>query len=458
VSAAPEYPAHVPRLSLLVAVAIALVGVLLPGPSVPTVAAASPVGVGQIVAGSVDRASIHLEARYDVGLRLNWGTRAVRVSSTATIRNTSGGPIDRIELNTAAARLGGLSILGAKVDGISVTATVKDQTITVPLGGILPAGATTKVYLKYGARLRSGLSGSSDWMFTKANGIVDMYRWLPWISAPRAFTRASHGDPFVTPTSPYVRVRIVSDRKLVYATSGDRVKVDGLEQTFEARNVRDFTVTAAPDFRTSSTKVGSITVIGYARTSAMATKLRDEGARALSKLQPLLGSYPYGSYRVAQSAGGYAMESPRLSWIPYGVASSRLRYLVTHETAHQWFYGLVGSDQAREPFTDEAAADFVTRYVLGTKRSSSCATARLDRTIYDYSKACYYEIIYIQGGNLLDATRKKMGSTAFWTALRSYVAEHRHRLAPTKTLLDWLDDATSQDLSQTFAPRFPRLY
>jgi hypothetical protein len=152
------------------------------------------------------------------------------------------------------------------------------------------------------------------------------------------------------------------------------------------------------------------------------------------------------------------MESPGLVWLPYGLAASRTRYLVTHETAHQWFYGIVGNDQAREPFTDEAATDFAARYVLGAKRSSSCSTGLLDRSIYAYSSACYFEIVYIQGGNLLDSIRVRMGSTRFWAAVRDYIAQNRHTLVPTKTLLQTLDDATSLDLSRTFAPRFPRLY
>ncbi len=147
----------------------------------------------------------------------------------------------------------------------------------------------------------------------------------------------------------------------------------------------------------------------------------DAAVSAFRRIQERLGPYPYGTFKIVQSAGGYGMESPRLIWIPYGVASANLRYLVTHETAHQWFYGLVGNDQARQPFADEAAADFVARYMTGTKRSSRCAKARLDRKIYDYGSTCYYEVIYIQGGNLIDAARKQMGSTRFWSAMRSYV-------------------------------------
>jgi hypothetical protein len=153
------------------------------------------------------------------------------------------------------------------------------------------------------------------------------------------------------------------------------------------------------------------------------------------------------------------MESPGLIWVPTGVASSNLRYLAAHETAHQWFYGIVGDDQAREPFTDEAIADFAARNVLGLKRASRCSTGRLDLSIYDYSSTCYYERIYIQGGNLLDTARQRIGTLAFWAAVRGWIATHRNGIAPTSSLLSALDAATPIDLGQTlFAPRFPRLY
>jgi aminopeptidase N len=223
--------------------------------------------------------------------------------------------------------------------------------------------------------------------------------------------------------------------------------------------VRDFTVTAALDYRTRSRIVSGTTVRVYYRPGAPGARMLDAAADAFAALRARLGPYPYPTFKVVQSAGGYGMESPRLIWIPTGTAAANLRYLAAHETAHQWFYGIVGNDQATEPFVDEAAADFVARSILGMKRASRCATARLDRRIYDYSAKCYYEDIYIQGGNLLDAARRRMGSTAFWAALRGYVATNRNRIVATGTLLDALDAATPLDLGGTlFSPRFPRLY
>jgi hypothetical protein len=438
---------------------LAIVALGVPSPAIPFARAATPVGVGEIVPGSVGRSSLMLDTTYRANLTLTWATRAIWVDSTATIRNTSGGPIDRVELNTIAARLGNMRLRPVTVDGVTVTATTSDQTIIVPLGGILPIGAETQIRVRFGAGLRSGLA-DSDWLFARANGIADLYRWLPWVSRRIAFDRPNHGDPFETPTSSSVRVKVVTDRRLVLATTGDRVSVstDGLTQVFEATHVRDFTVTAATDFQTAARVVGDTTVRAWFRPGTDGAVMLDAAADAFGALQARLGPFGYDTFKVVQSAGGLGMESPELIWIPLGTTGN-LRYQAAHETAHQWFYGIVGNDQATEPFTDEAAADFVARSVLGIHRASRCPTARLDRTVYDYSARCYYETIYIQGGNLLDEARRRMGSTAFWASLRGYISANRDGIATTATLLQALDDGTPLDLGATlFAPRFPRIY
>jgi hypothetical protein len=408
----------------------------------------------------VDRSSLNLDAVYRSTLRLTWASRAIWVDSTAIITNTSGVEIDRIELNTIAARLGGIRLRPVTVDGAVVPASIAGQTIVVPLGGVLPVGAQTSVRVRYSARLQDDVAGS-HWLFTRANGIADIYRWLPWVSRRITFERPNFGDPFVTPSSRDVRVTIRTDRVLDLATTGELVSKspDGLVQTFQATNVRDFTITAAVDFRTRERRVGDTVIRAWFRPDTSGYAWLDATADAFAALQDRLGPYGYPTFDVVQSAGGAGMESPGLIWLPTGTSRSNLRYVAAHETAHQWFYGIVGNDQVREPFTDEAAADFTARSILGIHRESRCRTARLDRSIYDYSASCYYEVIYIQGGNLLDDARAIMGDDAFWAALRGYVETNRHKLTPTATLLTALDDATPLDLAGTlFAPRFPRIY
>ena len=169
-----------------------------------------------------------------------------------------------------------------------------------------------------------------------------------------------------------------------------------------------------------------------------------------------MGPYPYPTFAIAESGGGSGMEAPGSIWIPRGLSSGRLPWLVSHEAAHQWFYAIVGNDQAREPFADEAMADFLARYVTGTGREP-CPADTLDRTIYRYSARCYFEVIYVQGGRVLDQLRHRMGATAFWAGIRDYLTTNRFGLGGTRLLLETLDAHTPLDLLAPLRPRFPRL-
>ena len=75
--------------------------------------------------------------------------RRFDVEATIVVTNASGGPIDRLELNTAAARLGAFRLGVVTVDGRSVTATVQDQTLVVPLGGVLPPATSAQIDLAF---------------------------------------------------------------------------------------------------------------------------------------------------------------------------------------------------------------------------------------------------------------------------------------------------------------------
>ncbi|HEU4673276.1 MAG TPA: hypothetical protein VFS32_10285 [Candidatus Limnocylindrales bacterium] len=428
------------------------------GPAVAVASEPAVAAATSIVPGAVHRTSLHLTATYDASLRIRWASGTIRVHETISVRNTSTRSIDRLELNTVAAKLERLRNLAVSVDGSPAAPAIRGQTIVVPLGGVLPVGADTTVRLAFTATLRA-TTGGSNWLFAKAHGIADLYRWLPWVSRRTPFGRPNFGDPFVTPTSPQVTVRISATRPLRYATSGRLLSNDGGTKTYRATNVRDFAVVASPDFRRTSGSVDGVRVIVFAKPGSPAASLLTWAKRALHAQAAKVGAYPYRTFTVAETAGGYGMEAPASIWIPRGIESWRIPYLVEHETAHQWFYGIVGNDQAREPWTDEAAADFLARRILRERRASRCATARLDRSIYDYSSGCYYEVVYIQGGNLIDDVRQRIGATAFWKALRGYVAANRYGLAHERTLLDALDDATSLDLAAwRFEARFPSRY
>jgi hypothetical protein len=411
-----------------------------------------------VPAGSTGRTSLDLVATYDVTARLRFDTGTIAVSTVLLVTNTSGGAIDRLELNTVAAALGSMELRRATADGVAVDAERSGQTILVPLGRSLPVGAQTRVEVAYRATFRSATSGHT-WLWSRANGVVSAYRWIPWVSRRVPFERDNHGDPFVTPVSPIVQVAITTDRPALFATSGRRVAVSGLTQHFEARDVRDFNFTASPSYvRTVGTTADGETPIRVFTRRGDAGTMLAWARRAIAHYEERVGRYPYPWLTIGESSGGYAMESPAHIWIPSGASSSSLPYLVAHEVAHQWFYAVVGNDQAQKPWADEAIAEYMTRDLLGTLRASRCSTAYLDRTIHEYSDACYYEIVYIQGANFLDALRARMGTARFWATVADYYRENRYELSGTKRLLETLRAAAGDDVLPMYRARFPRYY
>ena len=95
----------------------------------------------------------------------------------------------------------------------------------------------------------------------------------------------------------------------------------------------------------------------------------------------------------------------------------------------------------------------------GAQRASRCSTGRLDLSIYPYSATCYYETDLHPGrqparrGPPADGLDRLLGGAARLHHVT------RDALAPTSSLLYALDAATPLDLAQTlFGPRFPRLY
>jgi hypothetical protein len=290
--------------------------------------------------------------------------------------------------------------------------------------------------------------------------VLSLYRWIPWVSRRLPFGRDNIGDPFVTPVSPQVRVTFRADRDLEMAATGVLVEDRGGTKVFEARDVRDFALNASPSYavRTRSSIDGQ-TRIRVLHRHGDGKLLMRWARRSLARFERWVGEYPYPELDVAESSGAYAMEAPGLVWLPLTVLpAGNVPYILSHEVAHQWFYGVVGNDQTTDPFVDEALADFLARRLHHRMRASYCAADRLDLSIYDYHGACYFEVVYIQGGAFVDWLRRRMGGTAFWGAMRAYYAANAYRLSSNRVFLEHMRAAAGDGVLPRYRARFPSLY
>lgn len=422
-----------------------------------------PPEAGGVVPGTVNRSTLDVRATYRVNATIGVAAGALDVTTRIEATNESGAAIDRLELNTIAATLGGIKVTSANVDDVPTTVRVSDQTLVVRLGGILPPGASATITVAYRATLRKGLTGS-DWMFSRSAGTLALYRWIPWVSKALPFSRPNDGEPFENQTSPQVDVEILTDAPMVLAAPAARVDGyaagAGNDWSFRVEDVRDVSVVLAPDFRVARGDADGIPITAYTRPGGTsATQLVQQASAAISAQASLLGvAYPWTTLTVVETEGGVALESPGLIWVPDQLDSRNRSYAVYHGVAHQWFSGLVGNDQRNQPFADEGPADLLARTTLDTLRPTRCGRAALDRSIAAYPRSCYYEVVLVQGGLLLDSLRQRMGTKAFWKAMAGYVEANRYGIGGTKQLLDALDAASRVDLMPLIRPRFPTLY
>ena len=413
---------------------------------------------GAPVAQAASVNSLNLRATYDVEATFNWSTnRTVTVRSVASVHNPTGSSVSTIAFNLGILRYGGAQVGLVKVNGAAVTETIQDQTVLVPVSPALAAGGDRQVEINFTATLQTRTDGDR-WQFARLGGYMTAYRWIPWLSRTVKYDRPSVGEVWVTPNSTSVQIQITSDQVLKFATSGRCIAgcSTSLTQTFVANNVRDFNFSAAPDYQITSRTANDGTTIRFFHKSMNADKVLDWAELAFNTYTNNVGSYPYDQLSIGEVGPWAAIESPSLFWVNNDLSSKYLPWTVAHEMAHQWFYSVVGNDQAIEPFADEAVSDFMARKLVGLWATSQCDKSRLDITVYTTPGSCYPWIVYVQGNRYLKAYFKQVGAAKFWQGLHDYYVDYKFRIGGTRQVLDALDNAANYHPNHE--ARFPTLY
>lgn len=179
---------------------------------------------------------------------------------------------------------------------------------------------------------------------------------------PRTDEYAPVGDPFLSDCMNYM-VSLTVPKGYVCAGSGwPVVETEKGVWRFTSSAVRDFALVVSDRFQMAQAKDNGILVTAYATDAAKAKEMLEYGRRALQSYSSRYGGYPYQSYTLAEvdfPMGG--MEYPAMAMIASTQLLSggeALENVVAHETAHQWWYAVVGSDQWNQSWQDEALCEF----------------------------------------------------------------------------------------------------
>jgi aminopeptidase N len=163
----------------------------------------------------------------------------------------------------------------------------------------------------------------------------------------------------------------------------------------------------------------------------------------LEELSDRFGAYPWRTFNLA------IMNSLSRSGIEYPTmvfqGPQTLGQTTSHELGHMWFYSLVGSNPARDPWLDEGLTSWAESTVqdsLSEFLSISIpaeASGEMGRpmTYWDaQSDAAYYLGAYAQGVQALGNLGRPAEVNC---ALHAYVAENAYAIAEPEDLLDALE-------------------
>ncbi|RYF88446.1 MAG: M1 family peptidase, partial [Chitinophagaceae bacterium] len=131
---------------------------------------------------------------------------------------------------------------------------------------------------------------------------------------------------------------------------------------FEQDNVHDFAWFADKDFEvlhdTLQLAGKTIDVFAYynkANAKEWANSLKFI-KNAVNTKSNWLGEYPYNIVTVVEKAGasdGGGMEYPTITLISKTANEKTLDFLINHEVGHNWFYGILASNERAHPWMDE---------------------------------------------------------------------------------------------------------
>jgi hypothetical protein len=261
--------------------------------------------------------------------------------------------------------------------------------------------------------------------------------WDPrrgWITDPPARIL---GETSTTPTADF-DIRVTAPRGYSAFASGTKV-APGQWRATAARDigvaVGKFTVATEIAHAPGPVSV-RVAVAGHAQ---VARDIASAARNAIASLSRRYGAYRWRTYTLVASPDleDVGIEYPTFVFIGRG---EFIRAIIDHETAHQWFYSLVGNDQARDPWLDEALATWAQVQLGGgfpRQLPVGPPPRRVGAPVASFrGENEYFRQIY---GGGLEALASLGSRTRVNCALKLYVARNAYRIVQPGDLLDVLD-------------------
>lgn len=471
--------------------------------SVPEVVDACDVGAQEaaLIDDQIpDWSTLPVNACYQLWLEINDDPRDYDGKAIITYTNTYRDPLEefvfRLYPNADRIYGGTLEVTSTKISGNPVQSEIflDDETglLLKPDEPIQP-GETILIELNFNGRLTDGFQDAPGtygiFNYSQEENIAIYVNWYPILALRdengwRAEPVIGIGDAVVSEVGLYL-VEVAAPDDFQVVTGGsliDQEIKEGVEiSRFATGPVRDFPVITSPNFSLIQDEVESVEIRHWGLPDG--DDLWDAALQAsidsVDVFNVAFGAYPYRELDIVvvplQHASG--VEYPGLFLMRDDLytdnqgSSFLLTTIISHETAHQWWYGLIGNDVIANPWQDEALTTFSSLLYLEqfepqvnkgtieyfeqvkTDIESELSNSDIGQPVAEFVRQPenYSPVVYSKGAVFFLELRNKIGDEAFFAALKDYFSRYRYKIAPPESLLNAFENSCQCELDDFYS-------
>lgn len=297
----------------------------------------------------------------------------------------------------------------------------------------------------------------------------------------------SLGDPFYTNPANF-EVSITLPSEYLVASSGVETKTEtenGTKTiTYEADNIKSFCMVCSDKFSLQTQVKNGIEINYYYLSDTAPTVTTAMIAKALNFYQESFGSYEYDTFTVTDAnffQGG--MEYSALVMISTNVDENFRKIVIAHETAHQWWQTMVGTNEVEYSIFDEGLTEFSTALFFETYPEYGISGGEMisskEETYSTYleilnvleektpptptqslasyrSSYDYYALVYVRGHLIFEEMADLIGQEEFISFLKDFKTKYNMQNIDIEDFLSFgaekLGEETAEKMRIMFYP------
>jgi hypothetical protein len=258
---------------------------------------------------------------------------------------------------------------------------------------------------------------------------------------------------------------------------------------YKQNNVHDFAWFADKTFSVKNERISlpsgkkvNAWIFYYAENESLWQNSMEYVTTAITTKSKWLAEYPYNVVNVVEDVNDQGgMEYPTITILGNGGSKKALDFVINHEIGHNWFYGILASNERQHPWMDEGMNSYYdSRYAIQqygedaidvmpdapgfiknkmpkdirTTILQTLITIKKDQPIEtasaDFTADNYNMIAYSKAAQWMQLLEKELGSVLFDSAMKQYYTQWQFKHPYPEDFKQIMEQVSGKNLSAIF--------